>query len=203
LSELAANSMSDVVPFRGRGPGQRATTSFVGMAIFLGAWTVTFAALFFAYADMRLSADRWPDVEVVAPLALPTLNTILIVASSVALFLGLRSIRGANPRAFVRWLAVTLVLGAAFLSLQVVVWTQLVHAGLRWDSGRYGSVFYSLTVFHALHVLVGLAGLLLLVPGALAGRYTVERHSSVRNWAMFWHFVDVVWLVTFFTVYVF
>jgi cytochrome c oxidase subunit III len=194
--------MSDVVPFRGRGPGQRATTSFVGMAIFLGAWTITFAALFFAYADMRLSADRWPDTDIVAPLLLPSLNTLLIVASSLALYLGLRSIRTAHPQGFVRWLAAALVLGAGFLTLQVLVWTQLVHAGLRWDSGRYGSVFYALTVFHALHVLVGLVGLLALVPGALTGRYTVERHASVRNWAMFWHFVDVVWVVMFFTVYV-
>jgi cytochrome c oxidase subunit 3 len=194
--------MSDVVPFRGRGPGQRATTSFVGMAVFLGAWTITFAALFFAYADMRLSAERWPDTEVSAPLALPALNTLLIVASSLALFFGMRAIRTAHPRGFVKWLAAALVLGAGFLTLQVVVWTQLVHAGLRWDSGRYGSVFYALTVFHALHVLVGLVGLLLLVPGALAGRYTVERHASVRNWSMFWHFVDVVWVVMFLTVYV-
>ena len=194
--------MSDVVPFRGRGPSQRATTSFVGMAIFLGAWTITFAALFFAYADMRLSADRWPDADVAAPLGLPALNTVLILASSVALWLGMRSIKTAHPRGFLRWLAAALVLGAGFLSLQVVVWTQLVHAGLRWDSGRYGSVFYALTVFHALHVLVGLLGLLLLVPGALAGRYTVERHASVRNWSMFWHFVDVVWVLMFVVVYV-
>ena len=62
---MAAESLvSDVVPFRGRPPSQRATTSFVGMAIFLGAWTVTFAALFFAYADMRLAADVWPDAPV-------------------------------------------------------------------------------------------------------------------------------------------
>lgn len=192
--------MNDVVPFR-RKPSQRATTSFVGMAIFLGAWSITFAALFFAYADMRLSTDRWPDADVVAPLLLPSLNTILIVASSVAMFFGLRSIRSAQPRHFVAWLMATLVLGIGFLTLQVVVWTQLVHAGLRWDSGRYGSVFYMLTVFHALHVLAGLFGLLLLVPGALSGRYTVERHSPVRNWAMFWHFVDIVWVVMFFTVY--
>jgi cytochrome c oxidase subunit 3 len=151
---------------------------------------------------MRLSADHWPDTDVSAPLALPALNTLFIVASSLALFFGMRAIRSAHPRGFVKWLAAALVLGAGFLTLQVVVWTQLVHAGLRWDSGRYGSVFYALTVFHALHVLVGLVGLLLLVPGALAGRYTVERHASVRNWSMFWHFVDVVWVVMFLTVYV-
>ena len=194
--------MSEVVPFRGRRPSQRATTSFVGMAIFLGAWSVTFAALFFAYADMRMAAATWPDAPVRAPLGLPALNTVIIMASSVTLMLGLRAIRAAHPRAFVSWLGVTILLGISFLALQVDVWTHLVHAGLRWDSGRYGSVFYSLTVFHALHVLVGLVGLLILVPGALLGRYSVAQHTPVRNWALFWHFVDVIWLIMFITLYV-
>jgi cytochrome c oxidase subunit III len=195
--------VSDVVPFRGRPPEKRATTSFVGMAIFLGAWTMTFFALFFAYADMRLTAGMWPDGPIRAPLLLPSLNTILILASSVTLILGMRAIRAAEPAAFVRWLWASLILGAGFLSLQVLSWTQLVEMGLRWDSGRYGSVFYTLTVFHGLHVLVGLVGLLSLVPGALAGRYSVASHTSVRNWSMFWHFVDVIWVVMFVTVYVF
>jgi cytochrome c oxidase subunit 3 len=172
------------------------------MAIFLGSWTIAFGALFFAYAVMRLSVDAWPDAPVRAPLGLPALNTVILLASSATLMMGLRAIRSAHPQGFVRWLGATLLLGGAFLALQVWVWTQLVHAGLRWDSGRYGSVFYMITVFHALHVIVGLVGLLALVPGALMGRYNVARHASVRNWALFWHFVDVVWVVTFVTVYV-
>jgi cytochrome c oxidase subunit 3 len=192
----------DVVPFRPK-PAKRDTTSFLGMAIFLGAWAMTFAALFFAYADVRVTSPAWPDSTVTAPLGLPALNTLLIVGSSITLWCGLRAVRRADPQQLTRWLFVTLLLGAGFLALQVVVWTQMVHAGLRWDSGAYAEIFYTLTVFHALHVLVGLVGLLSLVPGALSGRYTVGRHTAVRNWAMFWHFVDVIWVLMFFTVYVF
>jgi heme/copper-type cytochrome/quinol oxidase subunit 3 len=172
------------------------------MAIFLGAWAMTFAALFFAYLDMRLTAGMWPDGPIRAPLLLPSLNTLLIVTSSVTLVLGLRAIKHAEPKTFVRWLLASLILGAGFLSLQVLSWTHLVQMGLRWDSGRYGSVFYTLTVFHALHVLVGLVGLLSLIPGAMAGRYSVSSHTAVRNWGMFWHFVDVIWVVMFVTLYV-
>jgi heme/copper-type cytochrome/quinol oxidase subunit 3 len=195
--------MSDVVKFRPPPPPSRDTTSFVGMAIFLGAWAMTFAALFFAYFDVRIAARAWPDVAVTAPLGLPALNTLVLVGSSVTLMLGLRAVRAADPAALRRWLVVTLALGTAFVALQVVVWRQLLGEGLRWDSGQYGSIFYLLTGFHALHVLVGLVGLLTLLPGALAGRFTVQKHARVRNWAMFWHFVDAIWVVMFFTLYVF
>lgn len=195
--------MTDVVPFR-QPPAPRETTSFLGMVIFLGGWAMTFAALFFAYADMRITSTMWPpEGEIAAPILLPAINTLVLFASSVTLSLGLSAVRTARPRALVPWLGATLGLGVVFLALQSVVWVRLVHAGLRWDSGRYGSVFYMLTCFHALHVLVGLLGLALLLPGALAGRYTVQRHAPLRNWSLFWHFVDGIWLLMFVTVYLF
>jgi cytochrome c oxidase subunit 3 len=195
--------MTDVVPFQQRTP-RRETTSFLGMVIFLGAWAMTFAALFFAYADIRLSTNQWPpDGEVLAPVALPCFNTLVMIASSVLLGLGLRAVKTARPRAFVRYLLGALFLGLVFLALQSVLWTGLVAAGLRWDSGRYGSVFYLLTSFHALHVLVGIIGMLVLLPGALRGRYNVQRHASVRNWTLFWHFVGAIWVLMFFTVFLF
>jgi cytochrome c oxidase subunit 3 len=196
--------MTDVVPFRQPPPPPRETTSFLGMVIFLGAWAMTFAALFFAYADIRLSANMWPpEGEIAAPRLLvweAALNTLVLLGSSVLLGLGLSSV-SARPRAFVRYLTGTILLGVVFLGLQLLVWSQLVKAGLRWDTGRYGSVFYTLTFFHALHVLVGIFGLLLLMPGALRGKYTVQRHVPVRNWTLFWHFVDGIWVLMFVTVY--
>ncbi len=196
--------MTDVVPFRQPPPPSRETTSFLGMVIFLGAWAMTFAALFFAYADIRLSADVWPpEGEITAPVLLPALNTLVLLGSSVLIALGLAAVKTARPRIFLRYLGGTIALGVIFLGLQTLVWSRLMHSGLRWDSGRYGSVFYTLTFFHALHVLVGIFGLLLLLPGALAGKYTVRRHAPVRNWTLFWHFIDGIWLLMFVTVYLF
>jgi heme/copper-type cytochrome/quinol oxidase subunit 3 len=197
------DAVSDIVPFKPR-VRREDTTSFVGMAIFLGCWAMAFAAFFFAYFDVRFSAKMWPPPgEFRAPLLLPTINTVVLAISSLTLGLGLRAVRMANPAGLRRALFLTLALGALFVTLQVVVWRQLVAAGLRWDTGRYGTVFYALTVFHALHVVAGLIGLLTLLPGALAGRYTVARHAAVRNWGMFWHFVDGIWILMFFTLYVF
>lgn len=150
---------------------RRETTSFVGMAVFLGAWTMTFAALLFVWADVRVTAGAWPpDGEPRAPLLWPLLATALMLASSWALW---RRRTGA-----------TVALGLAFVAAQACGWAALWRLGVTPSSGRYGSILYTFCVFHALHVLVGLGGL------ALA-------RASRPNWERFWHFVGAVWLVLF------
>jgi cytochrome c oxidase subunit 3 len=193
----------DLVPFRPRPRPKSDTTAYIGMVIFLGGWAMLFAGLFFVYGAVRIKAPVWPpEGEIAAPLALPLVNTIVLLLSSTALILGLRAVRTAHPRALVRWLALALVLGCVFFTLQCIVWTRLWRAGLQPSTGIYGSVFYGLTAFHALHVIAGLIGLALLLPRALRGEFTVQRHTAVRMWGMFWHFVDAIWLVMFLTVYV-
>ncbi len=176
-------------------------TSFVGMAMALGSWSMLFASLFFSYAVLRLRAETWPPLGVAPlPKLLPFLNTLVLLASSAVLALGTR--RGARPGALVPALRRTLALGALFLALQLAVWVPLWRAGFRMDNtGAYGSLFYGLTVFHALHVLAGLAALLALVPGAARGRWASGAQSRVRLTAMFWHFVDAVWVLMFVTIY--
>jgi cytochrome c oxidase subunit 3 len=194
--------MTDVVPFRQpRRPSD--VTAYIGMVIFLGGWAMMFAGLFFAYALMRLEARSWPPPdELTLPLALPAVNTVVLLASSATLSLGLRAVRSARPIALRRYLLATLALGALFLALQLVVWRGTWLAGLRPNSSTYGSVFYALSGFHALHVLAGLVGITLLLPRAFAGKFTVAQHTAVRMWGMFWHFVDGIWVLMFLTVYV-
>jgi cytochrome c oxidase subunit III len=194
--------VSDVVPFRPpRRP--RDVTAYIGMVIFLGGWAMMFAGLFFAYAIVRFKAMSWPPPgEARLPVALPALNTVVILASSGTLALALRAIRAARPTLFKLSVVATFVLGAAFVALQYVVWRRLYLDGLKPDTGIYGSVFYGLTCFHAVHVLVGLIGLLTLVPRAFAGKFSALDHTPVRMWSMYWHFVDFVWLLMFVSVYV-
>ncbi|MDB4969865.1 MAG: hypothetical protein JWN44_5554, partial [Myxococcales bacterium] len=154
---------------------RRDATSFVGMAIFLGGWTMTFAALLFVWADVRLSGGGWPpDGEARAPLVYPAVATLVMAASSWALARG-------RMRA-------TLVLGVGFLAVQVCGWVALWRAGVTPSSGRYGSLLYTFCAFHALHVVVGLVGL-------------VAARATRRNWRMFWHYVGAVWLVLFAALY--
>jgi cytochrome c oxidase subunit 3 len=185
-------------------PSRREVGSYVGMIIFLGAWGMCFAGLFFSYAVVRAAAVTWPPPGLAhLPIALPLVNTFVLAISSLTLHRAVSSVRAGDQTSFRRWLGITIPIGFLFLALQIVVWLQLLHAGLRWDTAVYGSVFYMLTVFHALHVLSGLFVLLYLVLGALRGKYTRARHTGVRMAAMFWHFVDAIWVVMFLSVYVF
>jgi len=177
-------------------------TSFVGMVMALASWSMMFGSLFFAYAILRLKAGTWPP-DGVAPLPrlLPFANTLVLLFSSAVLHRGVRAEADARPGALLGALKATLALGSLFLVLQLAVWVPLWRSGFRIDSGIYGSIFYGLTVFHALHVLAGLVALLVLVPGARSGRLRSGAQSRVRASAMFWHFVDAVWVVMFVAIY--
>jgi cytochrome c oxidase subunit 3 len=179
-------------------------TNYLGMVIMLGSWTILFGGLFFAYAGVRMGAPVWPPPGVPKlPVLLPLGNTLILAASSVVVQQGLSSIRRGERDVMRLLFAVTVFLGALFLGLQYVVWMNVRASGLSIDSGgTYGSVFYTLTIVHALHVVVGLAGLVYVVVLSGFGRWSAAAHSPVRLWTMFWHFVDAVWLVTFLSVFV-
>lgn len=177
-------------------------TASLGMVVFLGSWAMMFAGLFFSYGFIRSSAGPWPPPGVPAlPVGLPALNTVILLASSVTFAYGLRGLRRGQRALFIRTLAATIVLGAVFLALQIYVWRSVGQAGLHFTSGLYGSVFYALTAFHALHVAVGLFILLYVLVRALRGKYTEHNTVTVRLCTMFWHFVDVVWILMFVTLY--
>ena len=183
-------------------PEESRRTSFVGMVMALASWTMLFAALFFAYAVLRLRAPAWPpDGLQPLPRALPFLNTLVLLASSVVLHVGVRAEAERKPGTLRRALLGTIALGSLFLGLQLAVWVPLWRSGFRIDTGTYGSIFYSLTVFHAVHVLAGLVALAVLLRGAISGRFASGRASAVRLSAMFWHFVGAVWIVMFVTIY--
>jgi len=193
--------MGRLLPYRSAGT-DREDTSFLGMVMFLASWVMLFAALFFVYAALRARAPMWPPDGWRLPVGLPALNTALLLASSVTLWMGPRDLRAGRPDRLAPWLGATLALGILFLVLQCVVWRSVWQGGLHVDTSLYGSVFYALTVFHALHVVAGLGVLAWLLRGALRGTYAAARSAPIRVGAMFWHFVDVVWVVLFLGVYV-
>jgi cytochrome c oxidase subunit III len=192
--------MGTVVELRPR--AKEDFTSVLGMIIALGAWAMMFGALFFMYAGMRSKALMWPPPGVPhLPVALPAVNTAVLLASSGAIALGVRSLRKGERRALSAWLAASAVLGATFLVLQVVVWRDVWAAGLLPSTGAYGSVFYGLTALHAVHVAAGLLVILLVLVRSLLGKYTEHSVMKVRLPAMFWHFVDAVWVLMFVSLY--
>ena len=175
-------------------------TAFVGMVIFLASWAILFIALFFAYGFVRLRQTTWPPADLPRlPVWLPALNTLVIALSGAVLQFGLHSLR--RGRELAPALAASAALGFAFLALQWVLWTRVYDAGLRTSTGVYASVFYMLTVVHALHVVVGLVALVGLAIRAQRGAYSTARHLSIRLWTLYWHFVGIVWGCVFVTVF--
>ena len=180
---------ANALPPRGPAGPSRDATATIGMAIFLGAVGMLFAALFFAYAVMRAQAPAWPPVGV-APLPRGTLglNTLVLVAASLAL----RGARGATrrdqpARARLRVRA-ALALGAAFLAAQVTIWHALATSGAGPGSGIYGSVFFAFSGLHALHVAGGLVALALIAARGAGAR-------GLGACVLYWDFVLVVWLL--------
>ena len=171
------------------GARRRDDTATIGMAIFLGAIAMLFAALFFAYGVMRTQAPAWPPAgQAPLPRGALALNTLALVAATLALR-GARAAarRGDGRRARGRaWAA--LALGAGFLAAQAVVWRGLVRAGSGPASGVYGSVFFAFSGLHALHVAGGLVAL-----GAVAARGAGARGLAAS--ALYWDFVLGVWVL--------
>src|SRR5207302_1624591 len=149
-----------------------------------------FGSLFFAYGMVRARSTDWPPGDLpVLPLFLPGINTAVLVASSGALQLVVHGLRSGRARIAGPGLGIVALLGAVFLALQMSTWRGLYLEGLTPKDGAYASVFYALTCFHALHVLVGVIALAWLCKNAFAGRYSPARYLPVRLWALYWHFV--------------
>jgi cytochrome c oxidase subunit III len=176
-------------------------TALLGMMMFMASWAMLFSALFFAYFLVRQKALQWPPADLPAlPVMLPGLATALLALSSVALQRGLNRIRGGLTGAAMN-VGGTTILGAAFLICQIVLWQQLVAAGLVPASGTYASIFYTFTVFHALHVVIGVGALMVLTLGTARGRYTTDSHIPLRLWTLYWHMVGIIWGLMFVTLF--
>jgi cytochrome c oxidase subunit III len=170
----------------------------VGVVVWLASELMFFAGLFAAYYTLRSSNTVWPPpgVELDVPRAL--VLTVVLLASSGTMHLAVKAADAGERRQSLRWLAVTFLLGTAFL----------VNLGLEWagndftlSSNAYGSIYYLLTGFHGLHVLGGLA---LMIAAAVAVTGTDSKMPLGPTFtvtAYYWHFVDVVWLAVFATIF--
>jgi cytochrome c oxidase subunit 3 len=160
----------------------------------------------------------WPAFEAVWPLVttpdgtkteamgwggLPLINTILLLTSSVTLHFAHVSLEKSKRSAIAVWLGLTVILGIAFLILQV---EEYAHAyqemGLTLASGIYGNTFFLLTGFHGMHVTLGTVFLIVLLVRVLKGHFDPDKHFAFQAGSWYWHFVDVVWLCLFIFVYV-
>jgi cytochrome c oxidase subunit 3 len=160
-----------------------------------------FGALFAAYFVIRGESSGWPPSgHLERPeLLLPGLNSILLISSSVTMQLAVRAAGVGDRSRILRWLGLTLLLGGIFLVIQGY---EFSSNGFGLDAGVFGSTFYILTGFHGAHVLAGLVLIAIVANRARLGLVSAEHHTALEGTSYYWHFVDVVWLFLFSTLYV-
>ena len=135
-------------------------------------------------------------------LDIPVFNTICLLSSSVTIILAEHAIKHGRLRAFALWWAFTILLGIEFIVGTAIEWRKLIFEdGLSIRTNLFGTTFYSLVGLHATHVVVGLIGLSLIMAFTLAGRVEQRHTERIQVFALYWHFVDAVWVVVFTVVY--
>ena len=173
-----------------------------GVRLGIASEVMLFAALFAAYFVIRANSGSWPPEEFGQErpeILLPGLNTILLVTSSITMQLGAWAAARGDRGRMLRWLVATLALGTSFLLIQGY---EYANNGFGLRDGVFGSTFYTLTGFHGAHVLAGLVFIGIVTNRARLGMISAERHTAVEAASYYWHFVDVVWLFLFSTLYV-
>lgn len=174
----------------------------LALLFFMGAEVMFFAALVSALFVLRVGMAAWPPpLQPRLPIAVTTVNTLVLIGSSVSMAAALRALRRPDPRRFVRMLGATAALGALFLLVQGYEWVRLIGFGLTLSSSVYGATFYSLIGLHGLHVAGALGWVLLTTRRAMRGRFDGGRVTPVQACAMYWHFVVGLWPVLFVAVY--
>ena len=188
-------------------------TALLGMLLFIGSETMFFAGLFGAYFNARAAAlsqgQSWPPPgleNVIEPGLLPVVATIILVSSSFTMQWGLRRIQKGDRTGMNRALAVTLIMGVLFLGMQAFDYYELVvgspeHPGFGINSGIYGTLFFTMTGFHGAHVFGGVVGISIILLRGVAGQFSARHHIAVEAVSAYWHFVDVVWIFLFATLY--
>lgn len=168
------------------------------MVLFIASEVMFFGGMFGAYFTLRGINDPWPPAGVHLDAGLMGVATILLLASSLTVHLLIGGLERRDRTASVGWLLGTFFLGAAFLGLKLFDWVSVDFAV---DSHAYGSLFFTMTGAHAVHLLVGLALLIVLLGRLSQDAYRDGEIPGPRAIGYYWHFVDVVWLAMYATLF--
>ncbi|MGH9022634.1 MAG: cytochrome c oxidase subunit 3, partial [Acidimicrobiia bacterium] len=176
----------------------------LGMWAFLSSECLFFGALisgYLLYRSRPAAVSGTPLPSEVYDIPFTSVSSFVLLMSSLTMVLALAAIQRGDQRRLRIWLLATALLGSAFIAGQVYEFSTFIEEGLTLRSGVAGTAFFVLTGFHGAHVTVGILMLLSLVGSSLRGAVPVERASDVELVGLYWHFVDVVWIVIFTVVY--
>jgi len=178
----------------------RVEPQLLGMLLFIISEIMVFGAFFTAYFFIRVVTENpWPAEGTELPKLIAGVNTAILLSSSVTVHWALESAKKGNRFGLQAGITTTLLLGLTFLFIQV---NEYVHIGFAPQDHAQGSIFYGLTGLHGAHVFIGLTLLAFTTVRAFRGHFTPEEHRGVEVPGIYWHFVDVMWVVVYTTIYI-
>jgi heme/copper-type cytochrome/quinol oxidase subunit 3 len=173
----------------------------LAMWLFLGSDCLLFGGLISTYMLYRGRVQKGPEPNQLYNIPFTSASSFVLLMSSLTMVLAVSAAKRRDERRTRIWLTTTALLGSTFVAAQVFEFTSFYRKGLGFTTNLFGSSFYALTGFHGVHVSIGVIMLLSLVALTLRGRIPGDRAEVVELIGLYWHFVDIVWIVIFTLVY--
>ncbi len=178
----------------------RVDATVLGMFLFIASEAMLFGAFFTAYFFVRVVAGaQWPQEPFHLPVFVAGVNTAILVSSSFTMHWALEGAKNENRAALRVGILTTFLLGLTFLCIQV---NEYIHIGFSPADHAQGTIFYGLTGLHGAHVFIGLTLLVVVTVRAFRGHFTPEHHHGVEVPGIYWHFVDVMWIIVYTSIYI-
>ena len=178
----------------------RVDASTLGMLLFIISEVMLFGAFFTAYFFFRVVVnDEWPAAGTELPVAIAGVNTAILVSSSLTMHWAQTSIKNGNRGGLKAGIVLTFLLGLTFLFIQI---NEYIHIGFSPQNHAQGTIFYGLTGLHGAHVFIGLTLLAMVTVRSWRGHFSPEEHRGVEVPGIYWHFVDIMWVVVYATIYI-
>ena len=190
-----------VVADHGHATSTGISNTKLAMWVYLGSDCLLFGTLISTYLLLRHRSVGGPTPQDVFDIPFTSVSSFVLLMSSLTMALAVSSIGRGDVRLNRIWLATTAMLGAVFVGGQVYEFTTFYREGLGYTTNIFGSAFYTLTGFHGIHVSVGIIMLMSLLVMSLRGNLGPERAEAVETIGLYWHFVDIVWIIIFTVVY--
>ena len=184
-------------------PDTGVTNQKLGMWLFLASEVMLFGSLFSSYALLRSGAMSWPDQSAIVNVRLASINTLVLIASSFVILRAADAMREGHVETFRRLMLVTAGLGIMFLAIKSFEYRGEIAAGLRPSTNNFVGLYFVMTSLHALHVGAGvIVNLFLCGPGVSMTRHDRARFTGrVEAAALYWNFIDIIWILMFITLY--
>lgn len=195
-----AAAHADHAPIEIPGRGRKLSIGMVGIGLFIGSEVMLFASFFVAYfmARFNIAENVWPPPPYHLPKLVTGINTLVLVSSSFTVWFAEHSIKHGDRKGLVRGLIATIMLGGTFLLIQM---SEYATVGFNPASKAFGSTFYALTGLHGFHVIVGLTLLCFCLIRSVKGDFSSRWATPLNATSVYWHFVDVVWVILYILVY--